>query len=329
MGDAAGIGPELIVKVLSQPDVYDYCRPFVVGDPTIMKHAARIGGYDGEIKTVGDLTQAGYAFSRLDVLSPDDLRLPAIRAGKLDAAAGRAAARCLEAAFKPAGETKVDGVVSAPLNKEAFHLAGYDYLDELEYIAELTNSADCCVIGAMAAFWTVAVTLHVAFRAIADGITKDRILRHIRIMDDTLKNLGRKDPRIAVAALNVHAGEGGLFGREEIDEIGPAIREAHKFNPNVDGPFAADSVFVMAADQGYDAVVCMYHDQANIARKLLAKKKGASLFMGLPVPCGTTAHGTAFDIAGKGVADPGSLKDALKYIAMLSAKRKEKNKTPD
>jgi 4-hydroxythreonine-4-phosphate dehydrogenase len=318
MGDASGIGPELIVKVLSNPDVYGYCRPFVIGDPAVLKKASRAVGHNLDIKVIMDPSEAGFAFSRLDVFCPEGLRLPQTQWGKLDIAAGRAAAQCLASAIEMATAKKADGVVSAPLNKEAFHLAGYDYLDELEYLGRLTNSSDLCVIGAMEPFWTVAATLHIPFRQIADNIKKDRVLSYIRLMEKTLKGVGVENPRIAVAALNVHGGEGGLFGREEIDEIGPAIIEAQNLNISASGPFAADSVFVIAMDEGYDAVVCMYHDQANIARKILGRKKGASLFMGLPVPFATTAHGTAFDIAGKGIADPGSLQDALKYAAMLA-----------
>ena len=318
MGDASGIGPELIVKVLANADVYGYCRPFVIGDTAVIKKASRVAGHDVDIKAIKDPSEAGFAFSRLDVFCPKGLALPQTQWGKLDSASGKAAAQCLESAIEIAEAKKADGVVSAPLNKEAFHLAGYNYLDELEYLGKLTNSSDICVIGAMESFWTVAATLHIPFRQIADNIKKDRVLNYIRLMEKTLKKVGIENPRIAVAALNVHGGEGGLFGSEEIDEIGPAIIEAQNLNISASGPFAADSVFGIALDEGYDAVVCMYHDQANIARKLLGRKKGASLFMGLPVPFATTAHGTAFDIAGKGTADPGSLHDALKYAAMLA-----------
>lgn len=323
MGDASGIGPELIVKVFSKAEIYEFCHPFVIGNPAVMQEAARVAGKDLHINVVKNLSEAGFEFSCLDVLCPENVQISEMHWGKLDPMMGKAAAVCLQIAFEMAMEKKIHGVVSAPLNKEAFHLAGYNYLDELEYLGELTYSSDTCVIGVMEAFWTVAATLHIPFRQIADRVKKDRVLSYIRLMDDTLKNVGILEPRIAVAALNVHGGEGGLFGREELDEIEPAIKEAQKFNPNVAGPFAADSVFVRVMDEGYDAVVCMYHDQANIARKLLARKKGASLFMGLPVPCGTTAHGTAFDIAGKGVADPGSLQEALKYVALLSAQGKQ------
>ena len=318
MGDACGIGPELIVKVLSEKDIYEFCYPFVIGKPEAMKAAVKVAQKNMYIKDISDIAEAGFLFSHLDVLCPKQLIIPEIRWGRIDPGMGKAAAMCLEFAFRMAAKKKIDGVVSAPLNKEAFHLAGFNYLDELEFLAELTNSFEPYVIGVMDTIWTVPVTLHIPFRQIAGMIKKDRVLRYIQRMDETLKKAGVKDNRIAVAALNVHAGEGGLFGREEVDEIRPAIDEALKLNINVRGPFAGDTVFVTALDDGFDGVVCMYHDQANIARKLLAGKKGASLFMGLPVPCGTTAHGTAFDIAGNGIADPSSMKEALKYVTKLS-----------
>jgi 4-hydroxythreonine-4-phosphate dehydrogenase len=212
----------------------------------------------------------------------------------------------------------VSGVVSAPMNKEAFHLAGYDYPDELAFLADKTQSSKCYMMGVVRSVWTVALAEHVPFRAIADLVQKDAIAWHVLAMDRTLKRSGIDAPRIAVAALNVHAGEGGLFGREEIDEIEPAIRNARAQGVQVEGPVPADMVFVRAFEGDFHGVVCMYHDQANIARKLQPKSKGATLFMGLPVVCGTTAHGTAFDKAGLGIADPGSLAAALEYVIRLS-----------
>ena len=319
MGDASGIGPELIIKVLSKAEVYEYSYPFVVGDPNVMREASKVMGRDYHIKVIRDISEADFSFSSLDVLCPQGVDIQKIRWGRLDPAMGKAAALCLEKACKMALGKKVDGIVSAPLNKEAFRQAGYHYLDELEYMGEITNSPEPFIMGVMDSIWTVAVTSHIPFRDVADMIKRDRVIRHIHLMDRTLRKVGLVDPRIAVAALNVHAGEGGLFGREEIDEIRPAIEEAQKLNIKVQGPFPADTVFVRAVVGEFDAVVCMYHDQANIARKLHAKRKGATLYMDLPVICGTTAHGTAFDIAGKGIADPGSFQDALKYTAMLAS----------
>jgi 4-hydroxythreonine-4-phosphate dehydrogenase len=309
MGDAFGIGPELIVKVLSREETYSYCRPFVIGSRNVMEAACRI---------VGKSLPLEFSFPRLNVLCPDGVEVPEIRWGQLDPAGGKAAALCLERAFKMASEKRIDGVVSAPLNKDAFHRAGYNHVDELEFLGELTESREPFVIGVVDSIWIVPVTLHVAFRNIAAVIKKDRVLRYIRLLDEALRKVGLEAPRIAVAALNVHGGEGGLLGREELDEISPAIKTAQEQMICAEGPFPADSLFLKVIEDRFDGVVCMYHDQANIARKLLAKRKGVTLFMGLPVPCGTTTHGTAFDIAGKGVADPGSLESALKYVVRLS-----------
>jgi 4-hydroxythreonine-4-phosphate dehydrogenase len=209
--------------------------------------------------------------------------------------------------------------VAAPLHKEAFHLAGYSYPDELAYLADLSGSPDPVTMGVARSVWTVAVAEHVAFRDILGLITTDRILGLVHKMDDTLRRAGLTAPRIAVAALNVHAGEGGLLGREEIEVIGPAIQCAQRDGIDVQGSVPADMVFVRAFRGDFDGVVCMHHDQANIARKLQPMNQSATLFVGLPVAYGTTAHGTAFDIAGQGIADPGSLQAALQYVIRLAS----------
>jgi 4-hydroxythreonine-4-phosphate dehydrogenase len=232
---------------------------------------------------------------------------------------GRVAALCFAHAYELVAAGQVQGVAAAPMNKQAFHLAGYNYFDELEYLAEITNSLDAHMLGTVGAFWTLAVTAHVPFRSIPDLITKDRVLLAVRRLAGVLQRTGHAEPRIAVAALNVHGGEGGLFGREELDEIGPAVEEAQQLGLRVIGPAPADTVFVRAREGEFDGVVAMYHDQANIARKLLATRKGATVYMGLPVVCTTTAHGTAFDKAWQGVAEAGSVEDALKYAVDLAS----------
>jgi len=323
MGDAAGIGPELIVKTLSVGTVWDSCSPFVVGDPGVMRDICKVVGANLRFKAVERLSEASFSPPGIDVLCPEGLHIDCVPWGRVDPAMGRAAALCLKTAFGMAMEGEVQGVVSAPLNKEALHLAGYQYTDELAYLADLTNSHEAFMLGAILAIvdsiWTITVTGHIPFRDVLDLIKKDRILWRIRKMNDVLKKVGFAEPRIAVAALNAHAGEGGLLGREEIDEIEPAIQEARVQGMNVEGPVPADMVFVRALAGDFDGIVCMYHDQANIARKLQPKRKGATIYMGLPVVCGTTAHGTAFDKAGKGIADPGSLEAALQYTVQLSS----------
>jgi 4-hydroxythreonine-4-phosphate dehydrogenase len=318
MGDAAGIGPELIVKLLTYGNAYEICNPLVIGVPKVIDDIAQTIGASIQIRAIREPAQAHFRPPYIDILRPEDLNIEQVCFGKLDPAMGRGAALCLRKAFELAMEGYVQGVVSAPLNKEAFHLAGYEYADELEYLADFTGSQNTFMFGVASSIWTVMVTEHIAFRDILKFIKKDRILSFIRQMQDVLKQIGISEPRIAVAALNVHAGEGGLFGREEIDEIIPAIQHAKEQGIHVEGPVPADMVFVRALEGDFDGIVYMYHDQANIARKLQPKEKGCTLFMGLPVPCGTTAHGTAFDKAGKGIAHPGSLTAALEYTTRLA-----------
>ncbi len=319
MGDPSGIGPEITLKVLLKKETYERCRPFVIGDPKVLREASKIVGGKLEIKAIQDISEARFLFSSVEVLCPEQVEVREIEWGKLSPANGRTAALCLEKAFRMALEREVDGVISAPINKEAFHRAGYSHIDELEFLGEISRSSDPFVVGVMDALWTVSVTSHIPFRDIVSKIKKDRILKFILLMNQILRKVGIVDPKIAVAALNVHGGEGGLIGREEIEEIKPAIEEAERLNIKVQGPFPADTIFVRAVREGFNAVVGMYHDQVNIARKLGTTRKGTTLYMGLPVICGTTAHGTALDIAGKGIADPGSLEDALKFVVRLSS----------
>jgi len=319
MGDPAGIGPELIVKTLSQESIYESCHPVIIAAPNVIADISRVVGVHLWPHPIGEVSDAKFSPPYVDVLCPEGVQIDSVEWGKVNAAMGRAAALCLKKAFELAQDRAVDGVVAAPLNKEAFHLAGYNYLDDLTWLAELTHSPEPYVLGAIGSVWTVAVTLHVPFRDIADLVQKERIVKYTCNLHSVLRRVGYATPRIAVAALNVHGGEGGLFGQEEINEIGPAILEAKAQGINVEGPCPADTVFVRARDGEFDGVVCMYHDQANIARKLLATMDGATIYMGLPVVCGTTAHGTAFDKAGKGVSVSTSLEAALKYTVLLTS----------
>jgi len=320
MGDAAGISPEIIAKLLAMTRPWTDFRPLVIGDPTVMREASAIVGSNLRFRTA---TNGGEAAGEdgVDLVCPEGAEIGSPQRGKVDARMGRAAALCLEHAFRLAASGEVDGVVSGPLNKESFHSAGYDYFDELEFVAEITHAADPFILRVMEPVWSVSVTEHIPFREIADRIKKDRVLSCIRKLASVLERIGRKGAPIAVAALNVHGGEGGLFGREEIDEIAPAVVAARARGIDVAGPIPADTVFVRAFAGEFAGVVSMYHDQANIPRKLQPKRAGATVFLGLPVACATTAHGTAFDKAGTGSADPGSLQTALDYVVRLSSSR--------
>ena len=318
MGDPAGIGPELVLKVLSQKRFYEACRPFVIGDPAAFQKINLKLGKGIQFNRIGSLAEAKFTPLHLDILQPEALNLPAFTWGEMNPALGGAAAACLQQAWQLAMDGEIHGIVSAPINKKAFHDAGYEYLDELEYFAEITGCSDTFFMGVMGKVWTVAVAEHVAFKDILPLVKTDRILWYTKQMHAALSKIMDVQPRIAVTGLNPHSGEGGLLGREEIDEIQPAIVEACQMGMNVKGPVPADIVFVLALRGDFDGVVCMYHDHANTARKLQPAESGATLYMGLPVIGTTTAHGTAFDIAGQGVADPGSMTAALHYAIRLA-----------
>ena len=318
MGDPAGIGPELIVKVLAEEDWRGRCRPFITGDLRVMRAAAASLASALRFQAIKDLDAAAFEPDRIDVLNPPGHSLGPLPPPGVHPALGEAAARYLELAYQLALQARVDGVVMAPMNKEAFRAAGYDYLDELQYLGAITGCDEPFILAAAGPVWAVAVTEHLPFRDIADHITRERVRRSIGSLHQVLRRLGSATPRIACAALNPHGGEGGLMGREEIDVIAPAIRDAQAADVDVSGPVPGDVVFKRALDGDFDGVVCMYHDQLNIARKLLARSDIATLWMGLPVIGATTAHGTAFDIAGQGIADPGSLRAALDYAIRLA-----------
>ncbi len=316
MGDAGGVGPELISRVLASRPAKPFI-PVVIGDPAVMRRAAKVVAAPVAFSEAELVDLSSWSRDEIPVLRPPGVDVADVRFGETGAFSGAAAGACLTEAFELAQAGHVDGVVSAPLSKESFHSAGYTQIDELEYLGELTSS-EPFLVGIADGIWTAAVTLHTPLRTVADLITRERVFRAIDMLAGALERGGAEGQPIAVAALNPHAGDGGVLGREEIDEIGPAIDDARARGLNVVGPLPADTVFVRAFHGDFAGVVCMYHDQANIARKLRGFARGATLFLGLPVICGTTAHGTAFDIAGRGEADPGSLAKALSLVLALA-----------
>ena len=318
MGDPAGIGPELIVKALADKGLRQRCRPFIVGDIDVMRANAAALGSPLRFRPIDSVDAATFAPDVIEALNPPGFQLGPLPPPAVHPILGEAAARYLALAYELALRDRVQGVVMAPMNKESFRAAGYDYYDELQFLGETTDSAETFILGAAGPVWAVAVTEHIPFMEIAPLITRERVRRYIARLQDALVKLGCAEPRIAVAALNPHAGEGGLFGREEIDEIAPAVQDARRDDIRAEGPVPADIVFKRALDGEFDGVVCMYHDQMNIARKLQPRDDIATLWMGLPVIGATTAHGTAFDIAGRGLADPGSLCAALDYAIRLA-----------
>lgn len=318
MGDVAGIGPELIVKVLSEDTVRSICRPIVIGDPGIFAAVAAPLSAPIHVRVIDNPADARGRSGELDVVAANGVDVREVQPGAVDARAGAAAVRCLEIAVELAMHGAVDGIVSAPLSKQAVHLAGYRFSDELELLASLSGGERPVLFGLAGSIWTVAIALHVPLRKVSSLVTEDRVLSHIELLHTHLSITLSREPSLVVAALNPHAGEGGAFGREEIDAIGPAVDAARASGIDVRGPLPADTIFPIALRAGDDGVVCMYHDQMNIFRKLQDLSECATFFSGLPVPVATTAHGTAFDLAGRGAADPSSLLLAIRHTARSS-----------
>ena len=321
MGDPAGIGPEITARALAQREVREACNPVVLGDPRLMFRAMELVGAGLTIRTVQSARGAGGDPETLDVLPGGELPPGTLKPGTLDARWGEAAADCCRKAVDLARAGEIAGITSAPFNKEAFHMAGYKAMDDMTYFEECFAKGEAYQVGEVAGIWTTPVTFHVAFRAIPDLITKESVLAKIRSLDKVLKAAQVSPARIGVVALNVHCGEGGMFGREEIDIIGPAIQQAKADGFNVAGPVPPDSAFPLALRGDYQGLVLMYHDQANIGRKIIGREQpGVSLFLGMPVPVVTTPHGTAYDIAWKGVAKHNMVARAITMAAALAGK---------
>ncbi len=325
MGDPAGIGPEIVMRALNEPEVRSCCNPVVIGDPRILVRAGGVVQSPLSIITVSRAAGAGTDPTSVDVVVAGELPPDTLKPGTLDARWGECAAACCRRAVALAQAGEVSAIVSTPFNKEAFHMAGYTAMDDMTYFQECFGAADAYQVGEVAGLWTTPVTFHVPFRAIPDLITIEAVLHKIRLLHRVMSSAKVSPLKIGVVALNVHAGEGGMFGREEIDVIGPAIRQAKVEGFDVIGPIPPDSAFPIALREGFHGLVCMYHDQANIARKILGREQpGVSLFLGMPAPIGTVPHGTAYDIAWKGIARHAMIVRAITMAAALAASGTEK-----
>lgn len=315
MGDPAGCGPEIIVKALADQQIYQICRPLVFGDAGRMAMAAGIVNSLAKIHATAEPQNGLYEYGTINVL--DFANVPAdLPFGQVDGRAGHAAYQYIEGAIRQALDQKVAGIVTAPINKEALHKGGHHFPGHTEILGELSQTNDYAMMLSSDDLKVIHVTTHVSMRQAADLIKKDRVLRIIRLADRTLRLLGLEKPRIAVAGFNAHAGENGLFGCEDIDEILPAVEAAQQEGIAASGPIPPDTVFFRAAKRKeFDIVVVMYHDQGHIPIKLLGFDSGINVTVGLPFIRSSVDHGTAFDIAGKGIADSGSMTAAIEFAA--------------
>ena len=321
MGDPAGIGPEIIVKSLLRDDIYQVCRPFVVGDTGVLRMISkRMGSFSFHV--ISNPLEATGKPGLIDVIPVSDLREDSFIPGQPTLKGGKAMVDYIVKAVELNGGGQVSAMVTCPINKELMHLAGYRFDGHTELLAHLTHTKDYVMMLAGNRIKVSLVTIHCALREVAQRLNKELILRTITITCRALENdFAILRPRIAVAALNPHAGESGLFGLEDKEIIRPAVEEARNDGLLVDGPFSADTVFYYAMNGRFDAVVAMYHDQGLIPVKLLDFSDAVNITLGLPLIRTSVDHGTAYDIAGKGVADPSSLVAAIKMAARIARTR--------
>ena len=318
IGDPAGIGPEVVAKALSNQAVYEMSRPLVVGESATMRAALKLIKKPLRLHPVEQASDTLGKFGAIDILDLHNLEWSKVKVGQVSAECGRASMEFVEMGLRLALSHQVRGIVTAPINKEATMLAGYPGLGHLEYLAEATGTKEYATMLAVGNLRCVHLTTHYSLREACDYVKRELILGRLKLTDESFQRWGFGKPRIGVAGLNPHAGEGGMFGREEIDEIAPAVREAASLGIDAHGPFPADSIFNQAIKGAFDAVLVMYHDQGHIPIKVHGFEKSVSVALGLPLLRTAVDHGTAFDIAGKGIANAEGMVEAIKTAVWLS-----------
>ena len=318
MGDAAGVGPEIIVKALRLKEIYDVCRPLVLADAAIISDVIKSLNSTLKLRRVRSADNAEGEFGTVDIIDLNNLDRKEVIPGQICIACARAAMEYIAGAAELAQQGKVKAVVTAPINKEAVIQAGYGDVGHLEFFARITHSSEYATMLVSGPLRVVHLSTHYSLKEACEKVSKEKILAKLRLTHDSLQQWGINHPRIAVAALNPHGGEGGLLGSEEIEQIQPAVKEAQESGINALGPFPADSVFTRAIGGEFDVVLAMYHDQGHIPIKVYGFERSISIALGLPFIRTSVDHGTAFDIAGKGIASSQSLEEAIKVAVRLT-----------
>ena len=320
LGDPCGVGPELVAKLLASGALDPEVATVVIGEPRILDRAEALAGTAidlPQITRLDELAAPGPALLAGPPVDPADAPI-----GEVSTPAGKAVLETFRVALGLAEAGEVDAICFGPCNKQAMHQAGLDLEDELRFFVQVLGfDGHVGEVNATDQLATTRVTSHVPLRSVADLITEDGVLRAIRLARDTLRAAGKPHPRIGVAGLNPHAGDGGIFGREEIEVIAPAVERARAEQIAASGPYPSDTVFLRARDGAFDAVVTMYHDQGQIAMKLMGFERGITIHAGLPIPITTPAHGTAFDIAGRGIARVDALRQAYRAACAMAKAR--------
>ena len=323
LGDATGIGPELVAKVLAAYPVHEHANLVVVGDRRVFEMGQQIAKTSVATSLINSLAGAKFGTGEVQFLDFPGVNPVEFELGKPSPKAGKSVLDVLAFTLDEAKAGRLDAIVFAPFNKLALHLGGSPFPDELHFMADrLGWTGYFSEINVLENLWTSRVTSHVGLSKVSGLISKQGVLDAILLIDGTLKLAGVVAPRLLVAALNPHGGEGGLFGREELDHIAPAVEAGKARGVQVSGPFPADTIFLRAKAGQCDAIVSMYHDQGQIAMKLMGFDRGVTIQGGLPVPITTPAHGTAFDIVGQGKATPSGLWNAYQIGCHMAASGK-------
>ncbi len=319
MGDPAGIGPEVTLKSLAEKEIQRACSPLVIGDGKVIARALEVTGMPLSLHSVKKIEGADFPRGKVGLLDLDNVNVERLQMGKISSPSGRAAYEYIEKAVELAGKGFLSAITTAPLNKAALHKAGINYPGHTEILAKLTGTRQYAMMLVGGNLRIVLLTIHLPLKKALRFLSRERILEKIKLTDKALKkSFAIEKPSIAVAGLNPHGGEGGLFGEEEEKRIRPAVEEAGRKGIKVEGPLPPDTVFRRAKEGEFDAVIAMYHDQGLIPLKMIAFHEGVNLTIGLPIIRTSPDHGTAFDIAGKGIADPGSMTEAIKLAARLA-----------
>jgi 4-hydroxythreonine-4-phosphate dehydrogenase len=318
IGDACGVGPEVVFKALAHEDVRAACRPLVIGSMPIIKLTRDQVAQSVKLRRITDITQAEYPADAVECLDLANLVPADAPRGQLSPKAGKAAAEYAIRAGELAMQKKVDAIATAPLNKEAMRMGGVHYIGHTELYQEIAGNPPVATMLISGPMRVVHVVQHASLAESLKRITRENIVHTIRATHDGMRQLGFAQPRLGVCGLNPHNGEGGLMGSEEFEIIAPAVQDAQQADIDAKGPFAADSIFFRAVRGEYDCIVAMFHDQGHIAIKTYGFDRSITVTLGLPFIRTSADHGTAFDIAGKGIANETSMAEAIKLAAMLA-----------
>ena len=323
MGDPTGIGPEIITKALSMKEPFQFCRPVVFGDREVLSRAIQIQNLSATLEIIEKVPEGGYSPGKIFLFSLSQLKKDSLHFGQPDRACGEAMVRYIDEAVKWVRIGKLDAITTCPINKQAMNAAGYSFPGHTELLAHLVGASAVAMMFLGSRWKIVLVTTHLPLKDVSKWITADRVLSTLRLTDEEMKKyFGIPRPKIAVLGLNPHSGEEGLLGEEEKREILPAIAEAKSLGMDVEGPFPADSFFGLSGRYSFDVVVSMYHDQGLIPIKMTDFKEAVNFTLGLPFIRTSVDHGTAYDIAGRGLADPTNLVKAILVAANLSKSKR-------